>query len=337
VTAADFVKQRKEHWLELERTLAASARARRLRAAPEEISRFAALFRSACADLARARALGYPDDLVDYLNSLAARSHNLFYVAPPFELRRFLDFFVTLFPLTVRRNAVYVAAGLLLFYGPMTAMIGLSIVDDQVMYQLVPKKMLEQFEKMYQEGHRQGRSESADVMMTGYYVHNNIGIAFQCFAAGIFFGLGSIITLLFNGVVIGAVVGFVAQTPSSMNLLAFIVGHGPFELTAICLAGAAGLRLGFGAIITRNRRRSESLKLAARDAVRLVVGSAALLTGAALIEGFFSPSSLPMWVKFGFGGCCALGLVWYLGFYARRRLRALVLVERGAGALEGER
>ena len=64
-------------------------------------------------------------------------------------------------------------------------------------------------------------------------------------------------------------------------------------------------------------------RLAARDAVRLVLGAAAFLTGAALIEGFFSPSSLPMEVKFGFGGLCALFLVWYLAFYARKRLRAL--------------
>lgn len=322
MTAAEFVKQRKQDWVALEQMLTASARSRRLRAAPAEISRFAALFRSACADLARARALGYPDEICDYLNSLTARSHNLFYVAPPFELRRLIHFFTTLFPLTVRRNAVYMAAGLLLFHAPMTAMIGLSIVDDQVMYQLVPKKMLEQFEKMYEKAH-QGREETTDLAMTGYYVKNNIGIAFQCFAAGIFIGIGSIFTLIFNGVVIGAVVGFVAQTPSSMNLLSFIVGHGPFELTAIGIAGAAGLRLGFGAIITRNRRRGDSLRLAARDAVRLVLGAAAFLAGAALIEGFFSPSSLPMAVKFGFGGFCALFLVWYLGFYGRKRLRAL--------------
>jgi uncharacterized membrane protein SpoIIM required for sporulation len=322
VTAAEFVKQRQGDWVELERMLGASARSRRLRGAPEEISRFGALFRSACADLARARALGYPDDLVDYLNSLATRCHNLFYVAPPFDLRRFLRFFTDLFPRVVRRNAAYVAAGLLLFYGPLAGMIGLSVVDDQVMYELVPKALLEGMEKMYQQGHSAGRDESTDLAMAGYYVQHNVGIAFQCFAAGIFFGLGSIVALLFNGVIIGAVVGFIAHTPASMNLLSFVVGHGPFELTAISLSGAAGLRLGLGAVITGNRRRAESLRLAARDAVQLVLGAAALLGGAALIEGFFSPSSLPMWVKFTFGGACALFLVWYLALYGRSRLKA---------------
>jgi len=168
------------------------------------------------------------------------------------------------------------------------------------------------------------------VAMAGFYVQHNIGIAFECFAAGIFLGLGSVIVLLMNGIIIGAIVGFIAQTPSAMNLYSFIIGHGPFELTAICLSGAAGLRLGFGLIATGSRRRSESLRLAARDAVRLVVGAATLLVGAALTEGFFSPSGLPVVVKFIYGGCCAAFLVWYLGFCGRWRLRGVRLEELGA-------
>lgn len=322
MTPADFIKRRKGDWVELEQMVSDSPVGRRLRSSSDGASRLAGLFRSACSDLARARASGYPDDLIDYLNNLTARAHNLFYLAPPFPLRRIWQFFTTLFPLTVRRNATYVVAGLLLFYGPMAGMIALSAYDEEVLYQIVPKSMLEGVEKMYEKGHGEGREETADVMMTGFYVRNNIGIAFQCFSAGIFLGLGSIIIILFNGVLIGAIVGFVAQSPAGMNLLSFIIGHGPFELTAICLSGAAGLRLGFGVIITGNRRRVDSLRLAAADAVRLVLGAAALLLGAALIEGFFSPSGLPMAVKFTFGGLCTLFLVWYLGIHSVRVHRA---------------
>jgi uncharacterized membrane protein SpoIIM required for sporulation len=332
LTAADFAEQRRQDWQELETMLAASARTRRLRGAPEELSRFASLFRSACADLARARASGYPDDLVDYLNSLTARSHNLFYVAPPFDRRLIARFFTLLFPAAVRRNAAYVTAGLLLFYAPMLGMIGLSVAKQQVLYQIIPKQTLEAVEHMYEEGHAKGRGETTDMAMTGFYVRNNIGIAFQCFAAGIFLGLGSIIVLLYNGVAIGAIVGYVAQSPSSMNLLSFIVGHGPFELTAICLSGAAGLRLGLGLIATGNRRRGESMRLAAGQAVQLTIGAAALLTGAALIEGFFSPSSLPMAVKFTFGAACGLFLIWYLCFFNRAKVSELLRTEAAGRA-----
>jgi uncharacterized membrane protein SpoIIM required for sporulation len=313
-----MIKRRRAEWDELEALISRFGRAGRRAADPRQLSRFATLFRSVCADLARARSQGYPEDLVDYLNALAARSHNVFYSAPPLPFGRVWAFFTRALPLTTRRNAVYLGAALLLFFGPMAATIGLAYSDRSVLYQLVPEKMLKAMEQMYERGHDAGRDETVDAAMAGFYVNNNVGIAFQCFATGIFFGLGSVFFMVFNGVIIGAVVGFLSTTPSAMNLLSFIVGHGPFELFAICLSGAAGLRLGFGAIVTGNRRRGESLRLAARDAVQMVLGAAVLLLGAALIEGFFSPSALPMEVKFGFGAICVLLLIWYFGVYATR-------------------
>ena len=327
----EMVRIRRPEWLELEAMLATFTRYRRRRKRPEELARFATLFRSVCADLARARAQGYPDDLVDYLNALAARSHNVFYVSPPQPFGAAWKFFKTTFPLAIRKNAAYFLAGLFLFYGPMIGMIALARSGDPVLYQIVPKSMLESMEKMYQKGHKKGRSEAQDMTMAGFYVKHNVGIAFDCFATGVFFGLGSIFVLLFNGIAIGAVVGFISNTGSAANLLSFIVGHGPFELTAICISGGAGLRLGLGAIFTGNRRRSDSLRIAAREAVQMVAGAAMLLLGAALIEGFFSPSGLPMAVKFAFGAICTLFLIWYLGIYAWRVGRRVAAEEQAAG------
>lgn len=319
MTAEEMVARRRAEWAELEQFVVVfTSRGRRKGATPEELARFSLLFRDVSADLERARAQGFSDDLIDYLNTLAVRSHNLFYAAPPWPRGLISAFFLRVFPLTVRKNAIYVAAGLALFYGPMLITIGLATYNEDALYQLVPKEMLEGFEKMYEKGHKEGRGEQTDTAMMGFYVRNNIGIAFQCFATGIFLGLGSLFFTLYNGVVIGAVVGFIGHSPAAMNLLSFIVGHGPFELTAISLSGAAGLRLGFGILVTGDRRRGESLRLAALDAVRLVLGAATLLAGAALIEGFFSPSSLPMAVKFAFGGLCLLFLVFYLGYWPWR-------------------
>lgn len=323
MTPAEFIRRRQPDWQALETLLfTASSLKRRPLGSAEEVSRFAALYRSLCADLAHARAAGYPDNLVDYLNSLAARGHNRFYVSPPTSLKRAGVFFTTTFPATVRANVAYVAAGLLLFFGPLLGMVGLAVTDLEAIYPVVPRAVLEQAEQMHSAGHEKGRDEGMDMAMTGFYVKNNVGIAFQCFASGVFFGLGSILLLLFNGVMIGATLGFVAQTPSGMNILSFIVGHGPWELTAIALAGAAGLRLGFGPIITGGRARSTSFRRAGRDAVRLVLGAAAMLLVAALIEGFFSPSSLPTAVKLAVGGLGTLFLFWYFVLYRRRALCA---------------
>ncbi len=321
MSPAELIRRRQQDWGELESMLVRFTRSKRRRATAAELSRFGALFRDVCADLARARAQAYSDDLIDYLNALAARSHNVFYTAPPAPVGGPWRFFARTFPLTVRKNAAYVLAGLFLFFAPMLGIISLARTDAGTLYQLVPERTLKYYEQMYKKGHAGGRSEAADAAMTGFYVRNNVGIAFNCFATGVFFGIGSIFFLLFNGVIIGAVFGFITQGPYGMNLLSFVAGHGPFELFAISLSGAAGLRLGLGAIVTGNRRRRDSLRLAATDAVRLVLGAAALLLGAALIEGFFSPSSLPMAAKFGMGGACTIFLCWYLGLHAARLQR----------------
>lgn len=313
-TTTEFIWLRQNEWNELEQLLARTKTSRSLGEMPEDISRFAELFRNICNDLARARSLNLADDLIVYLNSLASRSHNIFYAAP-YPKARCKYFFLSVFPSVVRRNKIYVASAFFLFFGALLTMVAFSYFDDQILYQFVPPLTLQQFEKMYQAGVDQGRNPPENLKMAGFYLRHNTSIAFQCFGSGIFFGLGSIFVLIFNGLLIGAVVGYLAQTPYAINLLSFGIGHGPFELTAICLAGAAGIRLGMGFIIPGKIRRIASLRLAAIDAAHLILGSASLLAGAALIEGFFSPSTLPRGIKFLFGALCSIFLFWYLVLY----------------------
>ncbi len=87
------------------------------------------------------------------------------------------------------------------------------------------------------------REAGTDWYMFGHYIRNNISIAFQCFAGGILFGIGSLFFLSFNGVFIGAVAGYLTERGLGENFYSFVATHSAFELTAIVLAGAAGLRL----------------------------------------------------------------------------------------------
>ena len=81
------------------------------------------------------------------------------------------------------------------------------------------------------------------------------------------------------------------------NILTFMCGHGPFELTAIIIAGGAGLQMGYALVDTRGMTRVGSLRSQAHELGHLVVGAAVMLVIAAGLEGFWSPSSLPMPVK----------------------------------------
>src|SRR5205823_5652670 len=117
------------------------------------------------------------------------------------------------------------------------------------------------------------------------------------FAGGVLFGLGTLYVLVTNGLLLGAVLGaaqFYGVTPL---LLAFISPHGYLELTCIVIAGGAGLMMGDALLRPGLLLRREAIARAARRAVELVVGAGPVLIVAGMIEGFISPSELPMWLK----------------------------------------
>jgi uncharacterized membrane protein SpoIIM required for sporulation len=155
--------------------------------------------------------------------------------------------------------------------------------------------------------------------MAGFYVYNNVGIAFRCFATGILFGAGSIFFLVYNGLVTGCAVGWVIQSGHGRNILTFVSGHSPFELTAIVIAGAAGLQVGYALIDTGGSSRKSSLLRAGRSAIVLVIGAGVALLIAALIEGFWSASSAPEPLKWSVAVVNSLLVLGYLSFGGQER------------------
>ena len=135
--------------------------------------------------------------------------------------------------------------------------------------------------------------------MAGFYIQHNTTIGLQCFAYGLFFGLGSLYELLSNGMILGTVFGHMATTPYAPNFFTFVTAHSVFELTAIVFAGAAGLRLGYGLIDTQGQTRLASLRREARSALPTVGASVVLFSLAAFVEGFISASPLPYSAKAG--------------------------------------
>ena len=153
--------------------------------------------------------------------------------------------------------------------------------------------------------------------MTGFYVNNNVGIALRCFALGIFGGLGSAFTLVQNGLFTGAVVGYVGSQGAGLNILTFIVGHSTFELGAIVIAGGAGLAMGWSVVAPGSRTRLASLQHVGKDVVVLGCGAAVMLFIAALVEGFWSSSSVPIPVKLVVGTVNFILVLAYLGLAGR--------------------
>ncbi len=293
-TQDEFVRAHESRWRHLE-TLLERKRALYQHSAVE-ISRFAEDYRVVCGHLAYARTAGFGGDLVAYLDSLAGRAHNALYGARPLRVGALWHLMIRRFPRALRRHWRAFGVANLLFYGPFFAALLLTLKYPGFAGEVLPKGLLERMADMYADAHS-GREFGTDAAMAGHYVHNNIGIAFRCFATGILFGLGSMFFLLYNGIVIGTVIGYVIYRGNGENILTFVCGHGAFELTGIVISGAAGMVMGYALVDTGGRSRLESLRACGPDVGAMIMGAGVMLLIAAFVEGFWSPSGIAAPVK----------------------------------------
>jgi uncharacterized membrane protein SpoIIM required for sporulation len=155
-------------------------------------------------------------------------------------------------------------------------------------------------------------------MMFGFYVRNNIGVAFQCFAGGLFAGLGSLFFLAYNGAFSGAVAGYLFERGLASTFCSFVVTHSAFELTAIVLAGASGLHMGHALLAPGRLTRRQALVDATQDSVTILYGVVAMLFVAAGIEAFWSSAQwLAPVVKYGVAALCWIAVLAYLTLQGR--------------------
>ncbi len=280
-----------------------------------------ARYRELCQQLALARDRQYSAELIERLSRLALAGHQRLYGARGNAGARVAAFMLRGFPRAVRSQLPFVLLAILLFFGPLVVLTGALQRYPDFAYVMIPPEQVEQFQEMYgDQAKKLGREREADddVAMFGFYIWNNVRIGFQTFAGGALFGLGAVFYLLFNGLYIGTVTGYLVYAGLATNFFSFVSGHSAFELTAIVLCGAAGLRIGYGLIAPERRTRADAFKLAAREALPLVIGAACMLVLAAVLEAFWSPrSEIPLPVKYGVGAGLWLLTLGYFALMGR--------------------
>jgi uncharacterized membrane protein SpoIIM required for sporulation len=147
-------------------------------------------------------------------------------------------------------------------------------------------------------------------------MQNNIRVSITALALGMTYGVGTIIVLFYNGVILGLVAVDYVLAGQTKFLLGWLMPHGVIEIPAILIGAQAGLVLA-GALIGRGQRLALALRLRAisRDLVTLIAGVALLLVWAGVVEAFFSQYHepvLPYSVKIAFGTVELLLLVLFL-------------------------
>lgn len=307
----EFIGRYRAFWDEYERSVDTASRRKHVGTEQREaVAKFPHQFRQLSHQLALARDRNYSPALVQRLNALALRGHHLLHRPPGVSAHRVARFLGHEFPAQVRRDAAAFWFATACLYLPAFAMLAAAAYDSALLYAVLDPAQASVYEEMYNPAsshYAKERASDSDFLMFGFYIRNNIGIGFQTFASGLLFGIGSVFYLVFNGLFLGATTAHLLTAGFGDTFFAFVVTHGAFELTAIVLAGTAGLKLGNALLAPGRRTRRDALTRAAGESAVLVTGLTGMLVIAAFLEAFWSSSTLiPVGAKFGVGAFCWL-------------------------------
>lgn len=269
---------------------------RRLDAA--ELDELVALYQRTSTHLSLVRTYARDPGLVARLTGLVAAAAAVVYGTRPRTLRAFGRFFTATFPAAVWHLRRFVAVSALLLVVPALAMgmwLDLSprAVDAAAPAAVRQAFLEEDFEAYYSST---PASEFAAQVFT-----NNVRVAVLAFATGILACLPTAFVLVLNGANVGVAGGLFAAAGESPRFFGLILPHGLLELTAVAIAGAAGLALGWAWLVPGDRPRRDALAEEGRRAVVVVLGLVAAFAAAGLIEGFVTGRPWPTALRVGIG------------------------------------
>jgi uncharacterized membrane protein SpoIIM required for sporulation len=322
--SAQFRREREPAWRELDRLVTRVEKGGVTVLEASELARLPALYRAAVSSLSVARAISLDANLLQYLDALAARAYLVVYgVRRPWgEAAR--EFLREGFPRAVRALAgPVVLSALLTLLGGVAGFV-LVERDSEAYYAIVPEGLAgdrsptstreDLLRTLYAE-----EDEGLEVFATYLFVHNT-QVGMLAFALGIALGLPTLLLLLYNGLILGAIAQIHAARGLTVDLWGWLLPHGVPELTAVVLCGGAGLALARALVLPGERSRTVALVEAGRPAGTVVLGAALLLAVAGLIEGVFRQSVQDILARYLVAALGALLLgTWLAAPWLRRR------------------
>ena len=314
-----FIGAERPFWNELEETLDRLTRDAAAALDLEESKRLHYLYERAAAGLSKLATFAAEPQVHAYLQALVARAYAEIHESarPPFRLQAKL-WFMSTFPTAFRRrqNAFYSALCLFFLGGIFGA--GIIFFDYDSKSILMPLSHLsgDPSERVAFEENRKSDPQSGSrSTFSALLMQNNIRVSIMALALGMTFGVGTIIVLFSNGVLLGAVACDYVLAGETTFLLGWLLPHGVIEIPAILLGGQAGLVLGMALIGWGNSLAlRERLRLVRADLVTLMIGVAIMLIWAGIIESFVSQYHAPFiyGAKIAFGAAQLVLLTAYL-------------------------
>ncbi len=324
-----FIHEERKYWTELESILDKLDRDPFRKMNLSEVKRLHYLYQRTSSDLARVTGFSTETEIRRYLESLVGHAYAEVHELRE-KLRRFspLRWFFQVFPQTFRQHlrAFVLALGIMAFG---FAIGGIAIsVDREAKTVILPFSHLQMdpservaFEE--KTGATKDRLTGKKATFSASLMTHNTRVSLFTFALGFTWGMGTVVLLFYNGIILGAVALDFTRAGQSNFLLGWLLPHGAIEIPAIVLAGQAGFILA-GALIGRGRRVSfkRRLRAVAPELVTLLFGLAILLVWAGIVEAFFSQYHepvIPYRAKIVFGSLELTALILFLGLSGKSR------------------
>ncbi len=280
----------------------------------DQVARFLRLYQQTSSQLSYARTRYDDPELTAELTTLVGNANAVLYrrtASPASTVRRF---FTIGFPAAVWHLRRTIAVAALVTFLP-TAVMAIWLGNDQRALDIVAPEteraayVEEDFEAYYS-------SAPASQFATAVLI-NNIRVSFLAFAAGIFLGVGTIALLAFNGANVGLALAVFIGAGQQSRFWGLILPHGLLELSAVVIAGAAGMSIGFAILAPGDRTRASAFVEEARRSVVVIIGLMLVFVVAGLIEGFVTPG-LPTAPRVLFGATVEALFVAYIVAFGSR-------------------
>lgn len=317
-----FIQEEQPYWDELEAILKRISDDPLARTGIEQTKRFFYLYQRACAGLSRISGCSTEADMRRYLESLVARSYaEVHETRKTGSLGSLGKWFIKTFPRTFRRHIIAFLISLsVMLTGAIAG--GFFVSKDTEAKQIIlpfehleqtPRERVAEEEKAVSDKDRlAGKKTSFSAML----MTHNIRVSILTFALGLTYGIGTIIMLFYNGIILGAICFDYTSAGQMAFLVGWLLPHGAIEIPSVLIAGQAGILLawaliGWGSKLSLRAR----LRKISGDIVTLVSGLAILLVWAGIIEAFLSQYHepvLPYWLKITFGMAELIVLVLFL-------------------------
>ncbi|WLR48656.1 stage II sporulation protein M [Halobacillus litoralis] len=303
-----FVKRYREEWRRLEELIQLLHKNRR-HWAPKHLEEFQRLYQKITQHLSYSQTYFTEEETTVYLNDLVTKAHNMLYHESTSNWKHLKQMFGSSFITLIGEQWKFVVISMLLFFlGGLAAFLAVY-QDPMSLYTILPDSIAQAVDPSRlgsQEGGVNSPIMSAEIMT------NNIQVAFLAFAGGVTFGLLTVYLLIYNGIIVGALAALFMVHGKAYDFWAYIVPHGIIELTAIFIAGGAGLLMGYKLWVPGKRTRSYQLKTYAYRSVLLLIGTIPLFIIAGIVEGYITPSNLSLEAKYAFAFITVLGLLAYV-------------------------